>query len=98
MARPVPKDLAWIELVLEVENPCCGECGRRMHVRSNRHRYLLSFQGRLHLICKLMHCTDSACPNHHRTFGPEWEYESCRKVQPCCWLWTRIGIILTPTK
>jgi hypothetical protein len=73
MARRVPKDLAWSELVLEVENPWCGECGRRMHVRSNRHRYLFSFQGRLHLVCKLMQCTDSACPNHHRTFSPERE-------------------------
>jgi hypothetical protein len=73
MARRLPKDLAWTEVVLEVENPWCGECGRRMHVRSNRHRHLFSFQGRLHLICKLMQCTDSACPNHHRTFGPERE-------------------------
>lgn len=73
MARRVPMDLAWTVVVLEVENPWCGECGRRMHVRSNRHRYLFSFQGRLHLVCKLMQCTDSACPNHHRTFGPERE-------------------------
>jgi hypothetical protein len=73
MARRVPKDLAWTDVVLEVENPWCGECGRRMHVRSNRHRYLFSFQGRLRLICKLMQCTDSACPNHHCTFGPERE-------------------------
>jgi hypothetical protein len=73
MARRLPKDLAWTDVVLEVENPWCGKCGRRMHVRSNRHRYLFSFQGRLHLICKLMQCTDSTCPNHHRTFGPERE-------------------------
>jgi len=73
MARRLPKDLAWIDVVLEVENPWCGECGRRMHVRSNRHRYVFSFRGRLHLICRLVQCTDSACPNHHRTFGPERE-------------------------
>jgi hypothetical protein len=73
MARRLPKDLAWTDVVLEVENPWCGMCGRRMHVRSNRHRYLFSFQGRLHLICKLMQCTDSACPNHHRTFSSERE-------------------------
>jgi len=73
MARRVPKDLAWTELVLDGENPWCGECGRRMHVRSNRHRHIFSLQGRLHLVCKLMQCIDSACPNHQRTFGPERE-------------------------
>lgn len=73
MARRVPQGVAWTEVTLEVENPSCGECGRRMHVRSNRHRYLFSFRGRLHLVCKLVQCTDPACPNHHRTFGPEQE-------------------------
>ena len=34
---------------------------------------LFSFQGRLHLVCKLMQCADSACPNHHHTLGPERE-------------------------
>ena len=32
MARRLPKDVDWIEVVLEVEDPWCGECGRRMHV------------------------------------------------------------------
>ena len=73
MARRVPKDLDWTDVVLEVESPWCGECGRRMHVRSNRHRYILSFQGRLHLVCKLMQCPDSRCPNHRRTIGPQEE-------------------------
>jgi hypothetical protein len=44
-----------------------------MHVRSNRHRHIYSFQGRLHLVCQLMQCVDPACPNHHRTFSPERE-------------------------
>jgi len=44
-----------------------------MHVRSNRHRHIYSFQGRLHLVCKLMQCIDPACPNHHCTFSPERE-------------------------
>ena len=73
MARRLPKDLAWTDVVLEVEHPSCDECGRRMHVRSNRHRYIYCLQDRLHLVCKLMQCTDLACPNHHRTFGPERE-------------------------
>ena len=45
MARRLSKDLAWTEVVLEVENPWCGECGCRMHVRSNRHRHIFSFRG-----------------------------------------------------
>ncbi len=70
MARRWPKELAWIRIVLEVEKPWCGECGRRMHVRAHGHHRILTFEGPVHLICKLMQCTDSACPNHHRTFGP----------------------------
>ena len=73
MARRWPKDLAWSELVLEVENSQCGECGRQMHVRAHRHRRIFGLEGPLHLICKLMQCADSACPNHHRTFSPERE-------------------------
>jgi hypothetical protein len=71
MARRWPKDMAWIEVVLAVENPECGECGRRMQVRAHGHHRILTFEGPVHLICKLMQCLDSACPNHHRTFGPE---------------------------
>jgi hypothetical protein len=70
MARRWPKDLAWIEIVLEVEKPWCGECGRRMHVRAHGHHRILTFEGPVHLKCKLMQCADSACPNHQRTFGP----------------------------
>jgi hypothetical protein len=73
MARRWPKDLAWTEVLLEVENPWCGECGRRMHVRDHRHHRIYSLEGPLHLVCKLMQCTDTLCPNRHRTFGPERE-------------------------
>jgi hypothetical protein len=71
MARRWPKEMAWSEVVLAVENPECGECGRRMHVRAHGHHRILTFEGPVHLICKLRQCLDSACPNHHRTFGPE---------------------------
>jgi hypothetical protein len=63
--------MAWNEVVLTVENPWCDNCGRRMHVRAHGHHRILTFGGPVHLICKLMQCIDSACPNHHRTFGPE---------------------------
>jgi hypothetical protein len=71
MARRWPKEMAWSEVVLEDENPECGECGRRMHVRAHGHHRILTFEGPVHLICKLRQCLDAACPNHHRTFGSE---------------------------
>jgi hypothetical protein len=74
MARRWPKDLAWTEVVLEVEDSRCGECGRRMHVRDHRQHRIYSLEGPLHLVCKLMQCTEPTCPNHHRTFGPLREF------------------------
>jgi hypothetical protein len=74
MARRWPTDLAWTEVVLEVENSKCDQCGRRMHVRKHRQHRIFSLEGPLHLICKLMQCMDPTCPNHHRTFGPEREW------------------------
>jgi hypothetical protein len=71
MARRWPKAAAWTEVVLEVENTACSECGQRMHVRAHGHHRILTLKGPIHLICKLVQCVDSACPNHHRTFAPE---------------------------
>ena len=74
MARRWPKDLAWTEVVLEVEKSKCDQCGRQMHVRKHRQHRIFSLEGPLHLICKLMQCMDPTCRNHHRTFGPEQEW------------------------
>ena len=74
MARRWPTDLAWTEVVLEVEKSTCDQCGRRMHVRKHRQHRIFSIEGPLHLICKLMQCMHPTCPNHHRTFGPEREW------------------------
>jgi hypothetical protein len=73
MARRWPKDLACTKVVLEVEDPWCGGCGRRMHVCDHRHHRIYTLEGPRHLVCKLVHCPDPNCPNHHRTFGPEHE-------------------------
>ena len=32
MARRLPKDLAWTNVVLNMHDPSCSVCGRRMHV------------------------------------------------------------------
>ena len=73
MARRSPKGSAFTDVVLEVEDPFCRECGRRMQVRKHRHRHIYSLEGPLHLICKLVQCAEVSCRNHHRTFSPERE-------------------------
>jgi len=74
MARRLPKNSGFTDLVLSVENPFCCECGRRMQVRKHRHRRIYSLEGPLHLVCKLLQCADVSCPNHHHTFSPEREW------------------------
>jgi hypothetical protein len=73
MARRLPKDVAWAEVVLEVENRWCGKCGRRLHVCAHRRRRVFTFDGPQVLICKLAHCPDRRCPNHGHTISPEGE-------------------------
>jgi hypothetical protein len=73
MARRLPKDAAWTEVVLEVEDRWCGKCGRRLHVCAHRHRRVFTFDGPQVLICKLAHCPDRACANHGHMISPEGE-------------------------
>jgi len=60
-------------MFLEVEDPWCDVCGRRMHVCDHRHHRIYTMAGPRHLVCKLVHCSDRECPNYHRTFAPERE-------------------------
>lgn len=73
MARRLPKDVAWAEVVLEVEARWCGKCGRRLHVCAHRRRRVFTFDGPRLLTCKLAHCPDRACPNHGHMLSPERE-------------------------
>ena len=73
MARRSPQGTDFAKIVLEPEETLCGECGRRMHVRNHRRRRVYRLSGPVLLECKLVQCPHSACPNHHRTFGPEQE-------------------------
>jgi hypothetical protein len=73
MARQWPNDTAWTKIVLEVDDPRCGECGRRMHVCDYRHHRIYTLEGPRHLVCKLVRCAASGCANHRRTFSPERE-------------------------
>lgn len=74
MARRLPKDVDWAEVFLEVDDPWCGKCGRRMHVCSFRRHRIFTFAGPQVLVCKLVHCPNQTCPNHEFTLSPESEW------------------------
>jgi hypothetical protein len=73
MARRLPKDLSWTEVVLEHEEPLCSVCGKWMHVKRHRRRHVYTLDGPVCYVAPLVHCPDSACPNHHRRFNPARE-------------------------
>ncbi len=71
MSRSWPKDLAWTDVVLDVENPWCGDCSGRMHVRKHEHHRIFTFVGPIHLLYKRVQCVDPACSNRGRLVAPE---------------------------
>jgi hypothetical protein len=73
MARRLPKDVAWTEVVLDVEDRRCGKCGLRLHVCAHRRRRVFTFDGPRILTCRLAHCPDRTCVNHSRMINPERE-------------------------
>jgi hypothetical protein len=73
MARRLPKDSAWTKVVLQIDDPSCPVCGRRMHVKKLRRRRVYTLEGPICYVLKLMQCPHTACPNHRGTFGPEQE-------------------------
>jgi hypothetical protein len=73
MARRLPKDVAWTEVVLEVDDSSCSLCARRMHVKKTRRRWVYTLEKPVCYVLKLVHCPNPMCPNHRRTFSPETE-------------------------
>ncbi|MCI0350915.1 MAG: hypothetical protein L0Z53_15930 [Acidobacteriales bacterium] len=73
MARRLPKDVAWTEVLLEHGERLCSICGMRMHVKRRRRRHVYTLKGPVCYVVPMIHCGNSACPNHRRTFGPEQE-------------------------
>ena len=51
MARRWPTDLVWTEIILEGENPWCGECGRAYETGGMRRRHL---RGRENILKRLL--------------------------------------------
>jgi hypothetical protein len=68
-----PVITAFTRLVLDVEQDCCGHCGRRLHVCDHRRRRIYTLEKPLELCCRLAHCSDPTCPGRCRTLSPKAE-------------------------
>jgi hypothetical protein len=73
MAYRWPADTDFSLWELDVLDRNCPVCGRMMHICDHRHRRFHTLDGPVHLICKLNHCPDPACPGHAKTKSPERE-------------------------
>jgi hypothetical protein len=73
MAYQWPADTDFAYWELDVLDRNCSVCGRMMHICDHRHRRFHTLDGPVHLICKLNHCPDPACPGHAKTKSPELE-------------------------
>src|SRR4051794_7751901 len=58
---------------MPVEEGMCAVCGGGLATCAHRLRRFFTLQGPVHLVCKLAHCPDKACPDSHRTLSPEDE-------------------------
>jgi hypothetical protein len=65
-----PEDTAFTTQVLVPEDRTCLHCGRYLHICDHRHHPIYTLQGPVQLLCKLVHCPDSKCPEGRRTFSP----------------------------
>jgi hypothetical protein len=74
MARRLPKDLAWREVVLTHDDPLCSACGKRMHVKERRRRRVYTLAGPVCYVVPLIQCPDNGCPHHRRRFSPDQEF------------------------
>jgi hypothetical protein len=68
-----PKDTVFDRLVLDVEQDDCGNCGRDLHICDHRIRRIYTLEHPLELCCRLVHCSDPACPSRPRTLSPASE-------------------------
>ena len=68
-----PEDTDFALWELDVLDRACSVCGRTMYVCDHRHHHIFCLDGPVHLVCKLNHCPDPACPGHSKTKSPEIE-------------------------
>lgn len=58
---------------LVTEDRSCPTCKRHMQICDHRHHRIFTLGGPVHLVNKLVHCPDKACPSHSTTVSPEAE-------------------------
>jgi hypothetical protein len=68
-----PEGTVFEQLVLDVEQKCCGRCGGPLHVCAHRRHRLYTLRGPLELCCRLARCADPACPSRPGTLSPTAE-------------------------
>jgi len=68
-----PEETVFHRLVLDVERDCCEKCGRDLHICDHRIRHIYTLEHPLELCCRLVHCSDPACPSRPRTLSPAAE-------------------------
>ncbi len=73
MAYHWPADTVFHALTLEVEEHCCWHCAQALTICCHRERRLFTCAGPVHLLSKLRHCSNRACPARARTISPEAE-------------------------
>ena len=73
MARRHPRPPATTQAVLELQSPCCGQCGERMWVAYLTERTVTTLHGICHLILKIRWCHNRTCTRYHRGYRPEEE-------------------------
>jgi hypothetical protein len=73
MAYHWPANTVFRELTLEVDDRTCWQCAHVRTVCCHRQRRFFTCGGPVQLVCKLCHCSNSACPEHQRTVSPEAE-------------------------
>jgi hypothetical protein len=73
MAYQWPSDTPFTTVTLDVEDPSCPSCAKRMHICDHRTHKVHSFRGPLRLVNRLVRCPDPQGPAHHRTFSSQAE-------------------------
>src|SRR3954468_12691210 len=73
MPYRLPEETDFALWELDVLDRACSTCGRTMYVCDHRHHHIFCLDGPVHLVCKLNHCPDPACPGHFKTKSPEIE-------------------------
>lgn len=75
MGHPWAKDTPFERRELVTEERRCPTCQRFLKICDHRHHRIFTLEGPLHLVNKLVHCSDQACPNHAKTVSPEAEMQ-----------------------